>query len=146
MPRGYVKRQALDAAVKDAIVDLGPDVVRVFYSLDEDWTGDPSIFFRVVLADRATEDDKLFQTTKRVSSHIEERLEPVEEWGLLAYFNFRSKSEQVSCKKKPGLKQWLQPMICWSKPFIWRLANARNHAKPASSQRFRQPITRFFIC
>ena len=100
MPRGFVKRQALDAAVSGAIGDLGPEVIRVFYSLGEDWTGDPSIFFRIVLADRATKNGKLFQTTKRVSSHIEERLEPVEEWGLRAYFNFRSKSEQDELQEK----------------------------------------------
>ena len=100
MPRGYVKRQALDAAVNDAIVDLGPDVVRVFYSLDEDWTGDPSIFFRIVLSNRSTKNDKLLHTTLRVSSHIRDRLEPIEEWGLQPYFDYRSKSEQDELQEK----------------------------------------------
>ena len=95
-----MKRQALDAAVLDAIGELGPDVIRVFYSVGEDWTGDPSIFFRIVLSDGSTTDDKLLRTTQRVSSHIEDRLEPMEEWGLLPYFDFRSKSEQDELKAK----------------------------------------------
>ena len=95
-----MKRQALDAAFRDAIADLGPDVVRVRYSLDEDWTGDPSIFFRIVLSDDSTRDDKLLRTTRRVSSHIEERLEPIEEWGVQPYFDYRSKSEQDELQEK----------------------------------------------
>ena len=100
LPRGFVRRKALDAAVQDAIADLGPDVIHVFYSLGEDWTGDPSIFFRIVLSDRSTEGDELLRTTRRVSSQITERLEPVEEWGLQPYFNYRSKSEHDELREK----------------------------------------------
>lgn len=95
-----MKRQALDAAVSDAIGDLGPEVIHVRYSLEEDWSGDPSIFFRIVLSDDSTTDEKLLRTTQRVSNHIEDRLEPMEEWGLLPYFDFRSNSEQDELKEK----------------------------------------------
>jgi hypothetical protein len=100
IPRGFARPEALDASVQDAIAELGPDVIRVRYSPGEDWTCDPSIFFRVVLSDRSTRNDRLLRTIQRVSSHIRERLEPVEEWGLLAYFDYRSKSEQDELQEK----------------------------------------------
>jgi hypothetical protein len=62
------------------------------YSLGTDSTGEPSIF-RIVLTDAASREDKLAEVTSRIST-ILDQIRPQENWGLLSYFSFRSKSEQ----------------------------------------------------
>ena len=100
IPRGVAQRAALDAAIQEIVSTLGPDVVRVRYTLGEDWTGDDAIFFRVLLSDHASKRRRLLQVTNRVRDRIVQTLEPVEEWGLLPYFEFRSESEQAALKEK----------------------------------------------
>ena len=100
IPRGVAQQRALDAAVRDAISALGPDVIHVRYTLGQDWSGDYSIFFRILLADRASKEDQLLRVTTRVANDIVQRLEPVEQWGLLPYFDFRSQSEQAALQEE----------------------------------------------
>lgn len=71
---------------------MHPDVVRIRYSLKEDWTGDPSIFFRVVLSDEASHPDRLSESTGRVQTEVLRQVNPLD-IGLLYYFNYRSLSE-----------------------------------------------------
>lgn len=75
-------------------------VIRVRYSLGQDWSGEDAIFFRVVLSDRASKRDRLSHITNHVANHIVQRLEPVEQWGLIPYFDFRSQSEQAALQEK----------------------------------------------
>lgn len=98
IPRGVAQRGALDAAIADIVGALGPDVVHVRYTLGQDWTGDDAIFFRVLLADRASKGNRLFPATRRVRDRILQTLDPVAQWGLLPYFEFRSQSEQAALK------------------------------------------------
>lgn len=100
IPRGVAQQGALDASVREAVRALGDDVIRVRYTLGQDWSGEYAIFFRVVLSDRASKKDKLLQVTKRVTNQIVQRLEPVEQWGLVPYFDFRSQSEQAALKEE----------------------------------------------
>jgi hypothetical protein len=85
----------LDEAIDDLRPTLGPDVVRLRYDLGKDWTGDPAIFFRVVLSDRACCRDQLQDATNQIMNTIVQRLQPLEEWDVLPYFSFRSQSEQA---------------------------------------------------
>ena len=71
---------------------LGRDVVRLRYTLGEDWTGDPSIFFNIVLTDPASRPDQLRSATNQVTQAIEEALEPDAQWGVHPYYSFRSAS------------------------------------------------------
>jgi hypothetical protein len=71
----------------------------VRYTLGEDWTGDDAIFFRILLSDRASKTDRLLRVTQRVSDQIVRALEPVEQWGLLPYFDYRSQSEQADLQE-----------------------------------------------
>ncbi len=34
--------------------DLAPDVVRIRLNIAQDWSGDPAIYFRVILSDEAS--------------------------------------------------------------------------------------------
>jgi hypothetical protein len=88
----YVDPKEIDFAIDETIKALAPDVVRIRYSFEDDWTGDASIFFRIVLSDEATKIRRLSETARLVSGALDKELSP-EEFGLHSYFNFRSFSE-----------------------------------------------------
>lgn len=94
VPRGFVHQGQLDSEIKSAVRKLGPEVVHVTYRLSEDSTGEPSIFFRIVLTDAATREDILTETTGRIATILFDEIRPIENWRLHPYFNFSSESEQ----------------------------------------------------
>ncbi len=94
VPSGFVHQGQLDAEIKSAVSKLGPEVVHVAYRVREDSTGDPSIFFRIVLADPVFKDETLIEVTERIITLLVDEIMPIENWGLHPYFNFRSQSEQ----------------------------------------------------
>jgi hypothetical protein len=94
VPTGIVHHTQLADEVSKAIRKLGKETVRVNYSMGTDSTGEPSIFFRIVLTEAASREDKLAEVTGRIETMLLDELHPQENWGLLAYFSFRSKSEQ----------------------------------------------------
>ena len=91
--RAIFKRTELDEEIKSVLSKLGPEVVHTAYRLREDSTGEPAIFIRIVLADEATREDIFFANTRRIVSAIWDELNPVDNWGLFAYVNFRSQTE-----------------------------------------------------
>lgn len=91
--KGYLQRDELDKAVSAVIPLLGPDVERLRYTVDEDWSGDPALFFKIVLSEEARRDDRLLAATRRIQAAIDRPLEPLIEWGLLRYINYRSHAE-----------------------------------------------------
>ena len=93
--RAFAQRDQNDRAVNDLIPTLGPDGVRLRYTLGEDWSGDSAIFFRIVLSERASRRDQLYSATRQIESAIVQRLEPLEPWGVLPYFSYRSQAEQA---------------------------------------------------
>lgn len=95
--RWFAPPAELEAAVRKVEAELRPDVVRIRYSLDEDWTGDPSIFFRVVLSDEAANPKRLGDVAWRVREKLDWDVNP-DDFGLHAYTSFRSKSEQDESK------------------------------------------------
>ena len=94
VPSGFVHQAQLDAEIKSAVGKLGPEVVHVAYHLGADSTGEPSIFFRVVLTDAAAREETLTETTGRIATTLFNEVRPIENWGLHPYFNFRSQAEQ----------------------------------------------------
>ncbi len=93
VPGRFVHDSEIDDALLRAQGALGPNVVRIRYSFADDWTGEPSLFFRVLLSDAASKSRKLGEITERIRWGIDKAVKP-DEMGLHAYFNFRSKSEQ----------------------------------------------------
>jgi hypothetical protein len=93
----FVNRQKIEADVQRAAQALAPEVVRIRYSFEDDWTGDPSIFFRIVLADEVAYRPHLGEITWQIQRKIDDEVGP-DEQGLNAYFNFRSLSEQADYK------------------------------------------------
>jgi hypothetical protein len=98
--RAFVQQTQLDEAVSDLKPGLGSDVVTLRYTLGQDWSGDPAIFFRVVLSERASQRDQLRSSTSQIENAIMRRLQPLEEWGVLPYFSFRSMAEQAALQEE----------------------------------------------
>lgn len=95
VPAGFVHQTQLDGEVEKAIAKLSDkEVVRVRHSFGVDSTGEPSIFFRIVLTNSASKTEALAEVTGRITTVLFDELRPHENWGLIPYFNFRSKSEQ----------------------------------------------------
>jgi hypothetical protein len=94
VPSGFVNQTQLANEVNRAIRKLGKDVVRARYSIGTDWSGDPAIYFRIVLSDAASREGTLLDVTGRIEKILEE-FRPYEDWGVIPYFSYRSKSEQA---------------------------------------------------
>jgi len=95
VPTGFVNQVQLAQSVDAAIRSLNPqEVVRVAYSIGNDSTDDPAIFFRIVLTDAASREERLADVTEHVESSLFNSIRPIENWGLTPYFSFRSFSEQ----------------------------------------------------
>jgi len=99
LPKGFGYQSQIASAVKKAEKALAPDVVRIRHNLGEDWSGDPAIFFRIVLLNRASREAQLWKTTERVTNTILKEVKP-DELDLLAYFDFRNVSEQAELKEE----------------------------------------------
>lgn len=93
VPRGLVDQSKIRAGVHRAERALAPDVIRIMYSFAEDWQGNISLFFRIVISDTSSSPNRLRNTTQRIITKVLHEIK-AQELGLQAYFNFRSKSEQ----------------------------------------------------
>lgn len=98
VPKGFVNQQDIDAGVQRAAHALAPTVVRIRYDFGADWTGDPSIFFRIVLTDEAAKKPKLSDIANTIALILTREVK-AEEQGLHSYFNFRSASEQEQLRE-----------------------------------------------
>ena len=95
VPTGSVNQAQLAQSANAAIRSLNSqEVAHVAYSIGDDSTGDPAIFFRIVLTDEASREDRLADVAGRVESTLFNSIRPIENWGLTPYFSFRSFSEQ----------------------------------------------------
>ena len=99
--KAFINREELDQAIHNIRPELGPYVVDLTYTLGDDWSGDPAIFFRIVLSDEASRRDRLYKLTSEIQNMIVQHLEPLEQWGVLPYFSYRSQAEQAVLQGKP---------------------------------------------
>jgi len=95
VPTAFAQQARFEAAVARAAQSLAPHVVGIIPTLGNDWSGEPAVFFMVILADSATRRDRLLSISNRVEQTIVQHVQPLEQWGVLPYFNFRSQSEQA---------------------------------------------------
>ena len=91
---GFVDQAQLASAVEKAAHTLGTEVVRLRHSIGADTSGDPAIFFRIVLADWAVGEETLADVTGKIASALFDEIRPYENWGLVPYFTFRGSSEE----------------------------------------------------
>ena len=95
VPTGYINHTLLANSVAQAVQKLGRDVVRVRHSVGADTSGEPSLFFRIVLTDEASREATLADVTGRITKILFDEIHPYEDWGLTPYFSFRSQSEHA---------------------------------------------------
>ena len=96
--RAFAQQPQFFAAIAAAANEVRHLVVSVTPSLGTDWNGESAVFFLVVLADGTTR-GQLLNRTKEISQAIVRQVQPLEEWGVLPYFNFRTQSEQARAKE-----------------------------------------------
>ena len=106
VPTGVVRQAELAAGVAAVKQELAPDVVRIRYDIGPDWSDEWSIFFRIVLSDDASREDRLAEVTKRATSGLFDELK-LAELDLLPCFSFRSQSEQKTLREEA----WAQPGV-----------------------------------
>jgi hypothetical protein len=94
VPPAFIKPAQFRAAVA-RVERRFPQVVRIIPEFRDDWTGEPSVFFMVILDDAAASHDQLLKISNQVSDTIDRQVQPREKWGLFSYFNFRTRSEQA---------------------------------------------------
>lgn len=100
VPTALVQQTEFQSAVQQAAKLLGPHVVDVSWTLGNDWSGEPAVFFMVILSNAGSRRDQLLGTTSQVSNAITQMVQPFEQWGVLPYFNFRSESEQAKINQR----------------------------------------------
>jgi len=99
IPRGVAQQGQLAAEIDSIERMLGADVVRLRYAVGTNWSEEPAIYFKVLLSDHASRTDRLHDVTSHVEAVIQERLDPLNLWGLVPYYNFRSQTEQDMLKE-----------------------------------------------
>ena len=98
LPRGEAQRAELDRHLK--ALPPFPGVAKLRYTVENDWSGDPAIFFWITLSDDMARPEVLSETSRRIMDFITQRLDPAGQWGLIPYFNFRSQSEQAKLQEE----------------------------------------------
>ena len=94
VPTAVVKQAQFAKGVAAVEREFRRDVVRIRYQIGNDWSGDLAIYFRILLSDDASRENRLYAIAAKISDRLVEKLR-VDELGLLPYFNFRSESEQA---------------------------------------------------
>lgn len=82
---------------RQAAMNFPSAVVRIRHYIGEDWSGDPSITFRVVLSDEAAAREHLSEVTRPIREEISDELRRRGS-EYFAYFEFRSKTEYDTLK------------------------------------------------
>jgi len=89
--------QKFEDDLRQIEAQLRPQVVRIRYSFGSDWSGDPAVFFRVVLSDDVSKSEDLAELTGQIGWKVFGDLK-FAEMDVIPYFNFRSNSEQTKLK------------------------------------------------
>jgi hypothetical protein len=91
VPTGFVNQAELNEAVAHVAKALDSREVRdVRFTLGSDASGEPSIFFGILLTPYASHHSRLADVTGRVATVLFDQLQPYNQWGLQPYFNFTS--------------------------------------------------------
>ena len=92
------KQTEIAAVVADVERISAPDVAYIRFTISEDWTGEPAVYFRVMLSDEAAK-NRLLEVAELVKSRLADRLD-YESMGLRAYTHYRRQSDQARIRDK----------------------------------------------
>jgi hypothetical protein len=98
---GFVDHKKVTAALRRVQKQFPKDVVSISYRLGNDWSGEPSIYFEVVLTDEARRPPylNLGSLASRLSLALYAEVQP-DDFGLHSYSNFFSQAEYEARKEK----------------------------------------------
>jgi hypothetical protein len=96
--RGVAQAAELQKKLNGIMPQPSPGVVKLRHTFDNDWTGDPAIFFWVTLTDETSKRDNLLKATDAFMKALHECIDFQNDWDLIPYFSFRSESEQAILK------------------------------------------------
>ena len=97
LPPAFTKKSEIQAAIDGVARSLAPDVVHIRYEIGQDWSGEWSIFFRVLLTDDAAK-HRLSEMRDKVVRGLAKQLD-FPGMGVWSYHNFRSASEQEALQE-----------------------------------------------
>jgi hypothetical protein len=100
VPAAFAQQAEFQSAVNRAAQQQRPHVVDLTFTLGNDWSGEPAVFFMVILSNPASRREQLLRITNQVSNAIVQMVQPLEQWGVLPYFNFRSEAEQAKINRQ----------------------------------------------
>jgi hypothetical protein len=91
VPIGLIHQAQLEEAVVEATKMLDAREVRdVRFTVGSDASGEPSIFFAILLTSYAVHPSRFAGVTERITTTLFDQLQAYNRWGLLPYFNFTS--------------------------------------------------------
>ena len=93
LAKAFAHQPQFFAAIAQAAGTL-EHVVAVTPTLGNDWNGESAVFFKVVLADGIPR-AQILPLTRQISQSIVQQVQPLEECGVLPYFDFLTQSEQA---------------------------------------------------
>ena len=98
--RGIAHSAKLEAEINSILAQPIPGVVKWKHNFDRDWSSDEAIFFWVTLSDEASTREVRSKTTSAFEKLLTDNIDFQNDWDLLAYFHFRSESEQAKLQDK----------------------------------------------
>jgi hypothetical protein len=87
VPTAFAQQAQFQSTVNRVAQQLRPQVNDITFALGNDWSGEPAVF--------SSRREQLLRVTNQVSNTIVQMVQPLEQWGVLPYFNFRSEAEQA---------------------------------------------------
>jgi hypothetical protein len=87
----------IEQAVAEVLRQLSPSVERIKYDVAEDWSGETTVWFKILLSDEAAKRESLRQIAPRVRRILNDRIIPTLD--IFPAFEFRSVSEQAEMKE-----------------------------------------------
>jgi len=91
VPTGFVNQAQLEESIAEATKMLDAREVRdVRFTIGPNTSGDPSIFFGILLTSYAVHASRFAGVTAKITETLFNQLQPYNRWGLLPYFNFTS--------------------------------------------------------
>ena len=89
---------AMQEQVDQVLREFSPEVVRIRFNNDNDWTGDPAIYFRAILSDEASRPERRRTVASKLRGRLHEIAEVLES-GRIAYIHVRSESDQAKLRE-----------------------------------------------
>jgi hypothetical protein len=99
--RAFAQQQQFLTAISRLTSGLPAAVISVTPTLGTDWNGESAIYFQIIIADNSVPRHELLAFTKNISHEIVQHIRPLEEWGVLPYFNFLTQSEAERMAHQP---------------------------------------------